>query len=584
MLGAFDEINMNPKYLKIRILLVGCLFFIAFGVIAARAIYLQVFQSQWLSEAASDQYERSLTISGKRGNIYDRNRREMAVSIGVKSIAANPARVENIADTAQKLARNLNLNTRKVRHKLSLDKSFVWIKRKTTARETAAIENFRLPGINFVQEYNRFYPNTTLAAQALGFTGLDGKGLEGLEFYYNRQLQGAESKITIIADALGNGFRNDNRQILNRSGHSLVLTIDSNIQYITENALREAVNQYSAASAMAIVMQPGTGAILALAHFPTINPNSYSNFDRSLWRNRAITDPFEPGSTMKIFSAAAALETGNIKHDDIFFCENGAYKIGENVVHDISKHGWLSLQQIIKFSSNIGAVKISEKVGAKKLYQTLRSFGFGTKTGIDCPGETTGSLSHYSAWSDIDVGAISFGHGIAVSAIQLITAASAIANDGVLMKPYIVKEVSDQFGRPVKQFAPQKVRRVVSVRNTAIIKNIMQTVTTEGGTGVNAALDRYSVCGKTGTARKLDEKGSYSDSRHVASFVGFTPAVNPEIAMLVIVDEPKESYYGGVVAAPLFKKIAQQTLNYLNVAPESDTIKFRVSRDNGANG
>jgi cell division protein FtsI (penicillin-binding protein 3) len=335
---------------------------------------------------------------------------------------------------------------------------------------------------------------------------------------------------------------------------------------------------------MAIVMQPQTGAVLALAHFPAINPNAYLNFDRSLWRNRAITDPFEPGSTMKIFSAAAALESGNISHDDIFYCENGAYKIGKNVVHDHKKHGWLSLQQIIKFSSNIGAVKISEKVGAKKLYQTLQNFGFGTKTGIDCPGEAAGSLSHYSSWSAIDVGAISFGHGIAVSAIQLISAVSAIANDGVLMKPYIVMEVTNQYGQPVKRYEPRQVRRVISARNAGIIKNIMQTVTAEGGTGVNAALDRYSVSGKTGTARKVDEKGQYSETKHVASFVGFTPARNPEIAMLVIIDEPQGKYYGGIVAAPLFKKIAQQTLNYLNVAPENDTTKFRVSRDHGANG
>jgi len=346
----------------------------------------------------------------------------------------------------------------------------------------------------------------------------------------------------------------------------------------------EAVHQFSAASAMAIVMQPQTGAILALAHFPTINPNSYLTFDRPLWRNRAITDPFEPGSTMKIFSAAAALESGNIEYNDIFYCENGAYTIGKNVVHDIGKHGWLSLQQIIKFSSNIGAVKIGEKVGAKTLYQTLQNFGFGTRSGIDCPGETTGRLSHYSSWSEIDIGAISFGHGIAVSAVQLITAVSAIANDGILMKPYIVMEITDQNGQPVKRFEPQPVRRAISARTAGIVKKILKTVTTKGGTGINAALDRYSVCGKTGTARKLDDQGGYSNSKHVASFVGFTPADKPEIAVLVIIDEPQGNYYGGVVAAPVFKKIAQQTLNYLNIAPESDTIKFRVSRDHGASG
>jgi cell division protein FtsI (penicillin-binding protein 3) len=575
---------MENKYFKFRILLVGLFFVAAFAAIAAKAIHLQVYRSQWLSQIASDQYEKSLTTSGKRGVIYDRNLQAMAISIDVTSVAAYPARIKNVKSTGAALAKILKVDARTIRKKLAVDKSFVWIKRKTTAKETSMVRDLKLPGIEFIQEYNRYYPNTTLAAQALGFTGLDGEGLEGLEFYYNQQLKGADQNFTVFKDALGKGFNPENSQLANDSGRNLVLTIDSNVQYITESALLEAATEYAAGSAMAIVMQPRTGAILAIAHYPTINPNSYLSFDRSLWRNRAITDPFEPGSTIKIFSAAAALEYGNLKPDSIFYCENGAYKIGKNVVHDTRKHGWLSLQQIIKYSSNIGAVKISEQVGAKKLYQTFRNFGFGSKTGIDCPGETTGNLSHFATWSEIDSGAVAFGHGIAVSAIQLITAVSAIANDGILMKPYIVKEVIDQNGQSVQRFLPQKVRRVISDRNAAILKNIMETVMTDGGTGVNAALDGYSVCGKTGTARKLDETGKYSDIKHVASFIGFTPSHNPEIAILVVIDEPKENYYGGVVAAPIFKKIAQQTLNYLNVPPESDTTKFRVSVRNKASG
>ena len=575
---------MNKDYFKMRILLVGILFLAAFAAIAAKAIHLQIYQSHWLSQIASDQYERSLTTSGKRGIIYDRNGRAMAVSIEVTSIAAFPGRVKDIRATAEALAGKLNLSARKIQHKLALNKNFTWIKRQTTAKETRTVRDLKLSGIEFVQEYNRYYPNTTLAAQALGFTGLDGKGLEGIEFYYNRQLRGIRNQSKVFKDALGNGYRTENEQLADVSGHNLVLTIDGNIQYIAENALMEAVDRYSADSAMAIVMQPRTGAVLAIAHHPTINPNSYMKFDRSLWRNRTVTDPFEPGSTMKIFSAAAALEYGNIKHDTLFFCENGTYKIGKNVVHDIGKHGWLSLQQIIKFSSNIGAVKISKKVGAKTLYRTLQTFGFGTKTGIDCPGETTGSLSHYSNWSDMDIGAISFGHGIAVSAVQLISAVSAIANGGILMKPYIVKEILDPMGHPVQSIKPTQVRRVISARTARIVRNILKTVITEDGTGVNAALDRYSVCGKTGTARKIDEEGRYSNNKHIASFVGFTPAENPEIAILVIIDEPKKDHYGGVVAAPVFKKIAQQTLNYLNVPPEADTTKFRVSIGIPANG
>jgi cell division protein FtsI (penicillin-binding protein 3) len=565
-------------------MLVAALFLISFMAIAAKAIHLQVYRSPWLSQKASDQYEKSSTTSGKRGIIYDRNLREMAVSIDVTSVAAYPPRLKGTKFTAKVLADILNLDARKIQRKLAAKKPFVWIKRQTTAKETRAVRDLQIPGIDFVTEYNRFYPHTTLAAQALGFTGLDGAGLEGIEFYYDQLLKGSHINLTVFKDALGNSFSAKPEQSANNRGHDLILTIDSNIQYITERALQEAVDQYTALSALAIVMQSQTGAILSIAHCPYINPNAYSDSDRSLWRNRAITDSFEPGSTMKIFSAAAALEYGESTPSSIFYCENGAYRIGKNVVHDIHKRGWLSLQQIIKFSSNIGAVKIGQKVGAKNLYRTLRNFGFGRKTGIDSPGETTGSLANYTSWSKMDTGAISFGHGVAVSAMQMVTAVSAIANGGILMKPYIVQKIVNQNGQPVKRFKPQKVRRAISAKAANIVKNIMKTVITEGGTGVNAALEGYSVGGKTGTSRKLDKSGQYSDNSHTASFIGFTPADKPEIAIIVVIDEPKGQYYGGIVAAPVFKQIAQQTLNYLNVPPDGGTTKFRVFLGSEAQG
>jgi cell division protein FtsI (penicillin-binding protein 3) len=314
-----------------------------------------------------------------------------------------------------------------------------------------------------------------------------------------------------------------------------------------------------------------------MAQAPLFNPNAYPRTDKALWRNRAITDQFEPGSTMKIFSAAAAIESAGIHPNDIFYCENGAYRIGRNVVHDHKKHGWLSLQQIVKYSSNIGAVKISEKIGPERLHRTLKKFGFGEKTGIDSPGETAGVLADYSRWSDIDTGAVAFGHGVSVSALQLATAVAAIANNGVLMKPYIVSRITDAGGKTLKRFEPETVRRVVSVETAQVVKNILKTVVTEGGTGTGAALDGYSVCGKTGTARKLDETGRYSNKHHIASFTGFAPADRPEIVVLVILDEPRENYYGGIVAAPVFKRIAQESLNYLGVPPDAGTTRFRVS-------
>jgi len=575
---------MIGKYIKLRVFLVGLAFIALFAVIGAKAVHLQVYRSPWLAQKASSQYEQSLKSSGKRGTVYDRNSREMAVTIDVTSIAARPSKIKHPKAASRALAKILKADRRRILKKLKSKGPFVWIKRQASPKETAAVKALNLDGIEFVPERNRFYPNKTLASQAIGFTGLDGYGLEGIEFSYDQYLRGSASKHTVFKDALGKVFNEAQKKEGRSGGHNIILTIDRAIQYITESALEETVKEYSARSGMAIVMESQTGAILALAHVPLFNPNAYTDFNKELWRNRAITDPFEPGSTMKIFSAAAAIESGNIKASTIFYCENGAYKIGRNVVHDIKKHGWLSLQQIIKYSSNIGAVKISEKVGSKRLYVMFRKFGFGTKTEIDSPGETAGSLAHYKNWATVDTGAISFGYGISVSAIQLITAVSAIANDGILMKPYFVQAITDQNNEPLKQFQPQTVRRVISKKTARIVKTIMKTVTTKGGTGVNAALEGYTVGGKTGTARKLDKNGTYSTTTHMASFVGFTPAENPKLSILVIIDEPKGKYYGGTVAAPVFRRIAREALNYLNIPPGSGTKQFAISRRIGANG
>ena len=568
---------MTNKYVKLRVFLIGFVFIVLFTVIGAKAVYLQVYRSPWLAQKASSQYEQSLQSSGKRGTVYDRNLREMAVTIDVTSIAARPSKIKEPRAVSRTLAKILKTDRRQIFKKLKSKDRFVWLKRQASPKETAAVESLGLDGIEFAPERNRFYPNKALASQAIGFTGLDGYGLEGIEFSYDRYLRGSAGKQTILRDALGKVFDETQETELRTEGRNIILTIDRTVQYIAESALEEAVKEYSARSGMAIVMEPQTGAILAMAHAPFFNPNSYTDFNKELWRNRAITDPFEPGSTMKIFSAAAALDSSNIKAHDIFFCENGAYKIGQNVVHDIKKHGWLSLQQIIKYSSNIGAVKISEKVGAKRLYGMLRKFGFGAKTEIDSPGETAGSLAPYRDWTSVDTGAIAFGYGISVSAIQLITAVSAIANDGVLMKPYLVQAITNSKGEPLKQFQPQTVRRVISEKTSRTLKAIMKTVITEGGTGVNAALEGYDVCGKTGTVRKLNEDGTYSNTRHIGSFVGFTPADDSRLAILVIIDEPKGKSYGGTVAAPVFRRIARETLNYLNIPPQSGTKRFATS-------
>lgn len=571
--------DQTHKFIRLRIGITGFIFAIVFSAIAAKAVYLQIYQAPWLARKAADQYEMSFKTAGKRGTIYDKYNAEMAVSLHVTSIAVYPKRLKDRNSAAQAIAKTLNMDHRLLSRKLDESKSFVWIKRKATPKETEAIKNLNLQGICFIPEYNRFYPNKTLAAQAIGFTGIDGYGLEGIEFYYNEHLKGPENEITIKKDALGNGFEMDKNSLSNQYGHNIKLTIDKTVQYITEKALKETVQQFKAQSGMAIVMAPDTGAILAMAHLPFFNPNSFEGFERDHWRNRILADQFEPGSTMKIFSAAAAIESGACLADTIFYCENGEYKIGEKTIHDAKPYGWLSLKNIVKYSSNIGAIKITEMMGPETLYNTLRDFGFGDKTDIDCPGESTGSLAHYEQWSPLDAAAISFGQGVSVSALQLLTAASAIANDGIMMKPYIVQNIIDHNGKVVKSFGPQKVRRVISTETARTIRRIMRSVISEGGTGVNAEIDGYSFCGKTGTAQKIDENGTYAKGKYIASFIGFTSIEKPEAAILIVIDEPMLAHYGGEVAAPAFKIIAHEILNYLNMPPKKEGENLFVSRE-----
>ena len=568
---------------KLRAGIVGTLFLMALAVIGAQAVRLHVFQGAWLSERAAREYERALVVQGKRGAIFDRSGSPLAVSIESPSIAAFPRLIADRRAAAAKLARALGQPHREVLGKLNPKRSFVWLKRQAIPSQAQAVRSLDLSGIDFITEHSRYYPSKSLAAQLLGFSGIDGHGLEGLEFQFDGDLKGREKEITVLKDALGRRFEGAGSPPLTE-GNNVVLTIDRTIQHIAHKALEASVIEYGGQSGIAVVMVPATGEVLALAHYPFFNPNSYREFGRELWRNRAITDPFEPGSTMKIFSVAAAIDTGICSPSTIFYCENGEYRIGKNIVHDTKSHGWLSLQQIVKYSSNIGSVKMAEKLGARQLHEYLRRFGFGQRTGIACPGETAGSLSSFKKWSAIDTGAISFGQGISVSAIQLAAAASAIANDGVLMKPMLVKSITDRKGRTVKTFAPEAVRRVASSHTATTIRRILKTVTTDGGTGVNAALEGYSVGGKTGTAQKIDESGTYAKNRYLASFLGFAPADHPELTILVLVDEPQGQNYGGIVAAPAFRQIALETLNYLNIPPGTDADRLRVSRGNRANG
>ncbi|MGM0452149.1 MAG: peptidoglycan D,D-transpeptidase FtsI family protein [Thermodesulfobacteriota bacterium] len=550
-----------------RITIVGVVFTFCFMVIGLKAAYLQVIAENDLSQRASSEYCRAVENRGKRGTIYDVKSREMVVSTDVISVGAHPEQIQNPKKTARAIGEIIAVETGALADRLASDKTFVWVKRDVAPDKADPLSRAVPDGLEIMDSFCRVYPNKTLAGQVLGFAGVDGNGLEGLEYYYDDYLKGGRGEQTIIKDALGRIFQRSAAQSPPTRGKNVVLTLDANIQYIAENALEKAVFKYRAKSAMAVVMVPDTGAIRAIAHYPAFNPNNYSLSPRNAWRNRVITNSFEPGSTMKVFTAAAALASGQCRPQTVVDCEDGQYKVAANTIHDPHPHELLTLHEVIKYSSNIGAAKIADRIGPQILYDTLRNFGFGEKTGIDFPGEAAGRLRHWQSWRKIDHATIAFGQGVSVSAVQLITALSAIANDGVLMKPRIVRAVKNPDGSTLKRFAPEVRRQATSPAIAEKVRIMMRSVTDADGTGPQAAPAGYSVCGKTGTAQIINSDGTYQNCDYNALFMGFAPARAPELAVLVVVKAPHGSHYGGVVAAPAFREIIRESFNYMDVSP-----------------
>ena len=536
-----------------RLKFTGLVFALIFAAIGAKAVHIQVIQGAWLSEKAEDQYTQAVTAHFKRGGIWDANGSEMGTSIQVSSLAARPDSIQDPKKTARLLAKVLDTGARKIEKRISADTTFVWVKRQLGPKETAAVRDLALEGLEFIPEYCRFYPHKTLAAQVLGFSGIDGRGLEGIEYFYDNVLKGGKSKSIVVKDARGRAVAGDATPPVKSGGDNIVLTINRKIQYIVEKSLEEAVAESGAKSGMALVMAPSTGAVLAMANYPFFNPNVFRKADPLSWRNRCVTDLFEPGSTMKMFTAAAALDSGMSRSSTIFFCENGAWTIAGHTVRDTHAHGWLTLSNIVKYSSNIGAAKVSDLMGPQRFHAYLDAFGFGQKTGIDCPGEPQGRLIPHRNWSKMDKAAIAFGHGISVSAIQMAAAASAVANNGVLMKPYLVEKIVSQKGEIVRRTRPVAVRQVISEKTARSLRRILTGVIEPGGTGTKAALDGYTACGKTGTAKKTDETGAYT-SKYLSSFLGMAPADKPEIVVLVVIDEPQKQGVRGRGRRPGFQK------------------------------
>ena len=558
----------REKWNRIRIKLIGYLFALVFMVILCRAFYLQIVKMEYWVKLAERQHQKTVQLTPGRGTISDCNGLPLAVSIEMDSCFAEPHNIESIPETSARLAPLLEMSRQELEKKLASSKHFVWLQRRITPDLAKQIKALDLDGIEFVKETKRFYPNSEVAAHVVGFTGLDPAGLEGIELKYDSTILGNMGYLVTERDALGRDIRLKGTVIRNSSpGNNVTLTLDRNIQYIVEKELAKAVTDNGAKSGMALVMEPQTGRVLAMANYPTFNPNSYYRYPQFALRNHVVADSFEPGSTFKVLLMSAALEEKIVSLKDGFNCEGGSYGIGGVTIHDTHKYGYLSISDIIRYSSNIGAAKIGSRLGQERLSAYLRNFGIGEKTGIDLLGEATGSLRG-GQWYAADLATVSFGQGVSTSAVQLTAAISAVANKGNLMKPYLVEKITDENGNVQQQFTPQVRRRVVSEDTTRKVTRMMELVTQPGGTGTGAAVEGYSVAGKTGTAQKVDPVTKRYSSKRTGSFVGFVPASNPRLTILVVVDEPRKSPYGGIVAAPAFGAIARQSLAYLRVPPE----------------
>lgn len=558
----------DKKWIRIRIYITGICFFLVFCVIFLRAYQLQILKGSELSSLAKKGYTGKLTLTSQRGTIFDRNGKELALSIEVDSLYCYPKKVKNKRKAATRLARALNLDKRDVLKKLHNSRSFSWIKRKVTPEEINSVRELNITGIDFTKENRRYYPCMETGAHVIGFASQDNKGLEGIELKYNRYLEGQEARFSRIHDALGRPLIFDGPRIEKQYPFNLILTLDKDISYKAQKALREAVLRSRARSGVCIVMRPQTGEILAMAVVPEFNPNIFWKYQPYEWRNRAITDCFEPGSTQKAFLLAGALEEGVISPETVLNCEKGEYAIGSFIIHDSRPFGMLKVSEIIKFSSNIGAIKIGQRLGAEHFNYYLERFGFGEKTGIDFPGERKGILRPIRNMSLIGQNTLCFGQGISVSPLQLAMAFGAIANGGNLMRPYIVKSIVDQRGVAIRNFYPSIRRDVISSETAKKVRGVLEGVVRQDGTAPKAAIKKYSVAGKTGTAQKVDPiRKTYSNKKFVAIFGGFTPSDSPALVILVALDEPKGIPYGGVVAAPVFRDVGYWTLNHLNVVP-----------------
>lgn len=580
----------HTKWMHIRLFVVsGFLILLAAGIVF-RMWQLQVSQSEWLAGLAKDQYLKQIALEPMRGAIVDRHGAPLAVSVMTDSIFVMPPELEDRAAAARALSKALGLSAAKLQRKLERRKGFTWIKRRVPPEDAQRVRDLKIAGVHFTRESRRFYPARELASSLIGFAG-DGRGLEGLELLFDSRLRGSTLLARGLRDAKGQVLFSEG--VLDQDGAdgvSLVLTLDLTLQEIAQRELERAVRDSEAAGGMVLVMDPRNSDVLAMANVPSFNPNTYWKFKPRHYRNRSVTDCFEPGSTLKVFTMGAALQKSAVKPDELIDCENGRMAIGRHHIND-SHRGLkkIPLKEVLVHSSNVGAAKLGMALGKEGLFQSLAGFGFGRKTGIDLPGESRCLLRNPKRWSDVGLATISFGQGVSVTITQLGAALCSVANGGFWRRPRIVQALRSENGRDIRRFEADPGRRVLDSRWTRTLVDMMIGVTEPGGTGTRGAVPGFKVAGKTGTAQKPDPiAGGYSKDKRVASFVGFVPAEQPRLAILVVVDEPGTSPYGGTVAAPAFARIADAALNYLGVfargqqqpkaepeAPEEETIAPR---------
>ena len=558
--------------LRDRTLIFAAILACAFLGLLGRLGFLQILKHDEYSRLAESQHAKTMPLLAKRGPIVDRNGQVLAVSAKAESLYALTSRVEDREGLAARLAPILGDPAREIDKRLDSSRRFVFVKRRLPPDVIEAVRDLKEPALGFLEESLRLYPSRELAAAAIGFEGLDGKGLAGVEQSWNGSLAGVDGKVLVGRDALGREVTGSLRVLKSSTpGQGLMLTIDATLQYIAEREVEAAWRRTHAKAAMAILMDPRTGEILALAIRFTFNPN---NFVAAIDDERcdcAITDSFESGSMFKVILAAAALAEGVVRPADRFYAENGAIRVANTVIHDHKKFGWLTFTEVLQNSSNVGSIKVGLMLGKERYYKYMTAFGFGTPTNLGLPGESRGQLRPPGQWSGLSLATMSIGQEISVTAVQMVSAFAAVANGGRLMQPQIIRAVLDGQGREIRSFEPIAVRQVISPETARTLTEMMVNVV-RNGTGHNAAIPGYDVAGKTGTAQKMDPATRrYSRAPGVLSFVGFAPADDPRLAMIVLLDEPKNEKWGSEAAAPIFAAIGREALRYLNVAPRDSS-------------